>query len=65
MSPSIHSQNIGWIKRLFTAWRVSHAERKEAGEDDPEEDETPVLRVPLGLKGWALGRLRLKRLKPA
>ena len=22
-----------------------------------------VLRVPLGLKGWALGRLRLKRLK--
>ena len=35
-------KNIGWIKRLFTAWRVSHAERKEAGEDDPEEDETPV-----------------------
>ena len=37
---------IGWIKRLFTAWRVSHdernerrAERKEAGEDDSEEDE--------------------------
>ena len=35
-----------WIKRLFTAWRVSHtertkrrAERKEAGEDDSEEDE--------------------------
>ena len=35
-------KNIGWIKRLFTAWRVSHAERKEAGEDDFEEDETPV-----------------------
>ena len=38
-------KNIGWIKRLFTAWRVSHtertkrrAERKEAGEDDSEED---------------------------
>ena len=33
-------EDIGWIKRLFTAWRVSHAERterraerKEAGED--------------------------------
>ena len=43
-------KNIGWIKRLFTAWRVSHAERterraewKEAGEDEPEEDETPVV----------------------
>jgi len=43
-------KNIGWIKRLFTAWRVSHAERnerraerKEAGEDDPEEDDTPVV----------------------
>ena len=35
-------KNIEWIKRLFTAWRVSHAERKEAGEDDPEEDETKV-----------------------
>ena len=36
-------KNIGWIGRLFTAWRVSHAERraerKEAGEDDTEEDE--------------------------
>ena len=39
-------KNIEWIKRLFTAWRVSHAERterraerKEAGEDDSEEDE--------------------------
>ena len=38
-------KNIGWIKRLFTAWRVSHAERterraerEEAGEDDLEED---------------------------
>ena len=30
------------IKRLFTTWRVSHTERKEAGEDDPEEDETKV-----------------------
>ena len=36
----------GWIKCLFTAWRVSHterterrAERKEDGEDDSEEDE--------------------------
>ena len=45
-------KNIGWIKRLFTAWRVSHtertkrrAERKEAGEDDPEGDE-PV-EIPL------------------
>ena len=39
-------KNIGWIKRLFTAWRVSHAERaerraerEETGEDDSEEDE--------------------------
>ena len=39
-------KNIGCIKRLFTAWRVSHterterrAERKEEGEDDSEEDE--------------------------
>ena len=39
-------KNIGWIKRLFTAWRVSHAERaerraerEEAGEDDSEKDE--------------------------
>ena len=45
-------KNIGWIKRLFTAWRVSQAERterraerKEAGEDDSEEDE-PV-EIPL------------------
>ena len=45
-------KNIGWIKRLFTAWRVSHAERterraerKEEGEDDSEEDE-PV-EIPL------------------
>ena len=49
-------KNIGWIKRLFTAWRVSHterterkAERKEDGEDDSEEDEpvrsgNPVVR---------------------
>ena len=40
-------KNIGWIKRLFTAWRVSHAERRaereEAGEEDSEEDETPQL----------------------
>ena len=43
-------KNIGWIGRLFTAWRVSHdernerrAEREEAGEDDSEEDETPVV----------------------
>ena len=35
------------VKRLFTAWRVSHAERRaereEAGEEDSEEDETPVV----------------------
>ena len=43
-------KNIGWIKRLFMAWRVSHAERAErraeredAGEDDSEEDDTPVV----------------------
>ena len=32
---------------MFTAWRVSHAERREereaAGEDDDEEDDTPVV----------------------
>ena len=46
-------KNIGWIKRLFTAWRVSQAgrterraEREEAGEDDSEEDETPVVIPP-------------------
>ena len=46
-------KNIGWIKRPFTAWRVSHAERtecraerQEAGEDDSEEDETPVVIPP-------------------
>ena len=46
-------EKIGWIKRLFTAWRVSHdarnerrAEREEAGEDDSEEDETPVVIPP-------------------
>ena len=45
-------KNIGWIKSLFTAWRVSHdernerrAKREEAGEDDSEEDE-PV-EIPL------------------
>ena len=42
-------KNIGWIKRLLTAWRVSHAERRaereDAGEDDSEEDE-PV-EIPL------------------
>ena len=43
-------KNIGWITRLFKAWRVSHAERAErraeredAGEDDSEEDDTPVV----------------------
>ena len=40
-------KNIGWIGRMFTAWRVSHAERREereaAGEDDNEEDDTPVV----------------------
>ena len=40
-------KNIGWIRRMFTARRVSHAERREereaAGEDDDEEDETPVV----------------------
>ena len=46
-------KNIGWIGRLFTAWKVSHdernerrAEREEAGEDDSEEDETPVVIPP-------------------
>ena len=46
-------KNKGWIKRMFTAWRVSHAERaerraerEEAGEDDSEEDETPVVIPP-------------------
>ena len=32
---------------MFTAWRVSHAERikerEAAGEDDAEEDDTPVV----------------------
>ena len=53
---------IGWIKRLFKAWRMSHAERaerraerEEAGEDDSEEDETPVVipssAVTMHLKG--------------
>ena len=40
-------KNIGWIGRMFTAWRVSHAERREereaAGDDDAEQDETPVV----------------------
>ena len=40
-------KNIGWIRRMFTAWSVSHAERREereaAGEDDNEEDDTPVV----------------------
>ena len=40
-------KNIGWIRRMFTAWRVSHTERREereaAGEDDDEEDDTPVV----------------------
>ena len=40
-------KNIGWIRRMFTAWRVSHAERREereaAGEDDDEEEDTPVV----------------------
>ena len=39
--------NIGWIGRMFKAWRVSHAERREereaAGEDDDEEEDTPVV----------------------
>ena len=46
----IATEPLGWIKRLFTAWRVSHAERterraerKEAGEEDSEEGETPVV----------------------
>ena len=43
--PEEREKNIGWIKRLFTAWRVSHAERaerraeREEGVDDSEEDE--------------------------
>ena len=49
------------IKRLFTAWRVSHAERterraerEEAGEDDSEEDEPvdiPLSAVTMHPKG--------------
>ena len=35
------------IRDRFTAWRVSHAERREereaAGEDDDEENDTPVV----------------------
>ena len=49
--PEEREKNIGWILgRLFTAWRVSHderrAEREEAGEDDFEEDEIPVVIPP-------------------
>ena len=51
-------KNIGWIKRLFTAWRVSHterterrAERKEAGEDDLEEDEPVEIQLSAVTKG--------------
>ena len=40
-------KNIGWIRRMFTAWMVSHTERREereaAGEVDDEEDDTPVV----------------------
>ena len=34
-------KNIGWIGRLFTAWRVSHAEREESGRRIVDED-TPL-----------------------
>ena len=54
-------KNIGWIKRLFTAWRVSHAERterraerEEAEEDEPEEDETPVVAPSRHRRRWGL-----------
>ena len=43
-------KNIGRIGRLFTAWRVSHAERRderEEGEDDSDEDDTPLLARPV------------------
>ena len=36
-------KNIGWIGRLFTAWRVSRAARKESGEDKFDDDETVVI----------------------
>ena len=32
-------KNIGWIGRMFTAWRVSHAERREEREAAGEDDE--------------------------
>ena len=31
-------KNIGWIGRLFTAWRVSHAERTESGRRIDDDD---------------------------
>ena len=58
---SSSSWEVGWIGRLFTAWRVSHdernelrAEREEAGEDDSEEDETPVVIPPSAVIIYAM-----------
>ena len=66
-------KNIGWIKRLFTAWRVSHAERterraerEEAGEDDSEEDEPveiPPSAVTMHPKGTPAPQRHLWRYK--
>ena len=35
-------KNIEWIKRLFTAWRVSHAERTERRAEREEAGELAV-----------------------
>ena len=43
----------------------SSAERVELSRASPVELISRDLRGPLGLKGWALGHLRLKRLKVA
>ena len=44
---------------MFTAWRVSHAERREereaAGEDDDEEDDTPVVIPSLAVTTYPKG----------
>ena len=57
-------EHIGWIGRMFTAWRVSHAERREereaAGEDDAEE--TNRLDPPPAVPGQAcIGRTKWPR----
>ena len=58
-------KNIVWIRRMFTAWRVSHAERREereaAGEDDNEEDDTPVVIHRRQLSRHTRGELQCRR----